>query len=452
MRDDISQDPYRLGSEDIEDPPRKFSAIFRSIGPGLILAGSVVGPGELVATPVLGAEIGYTLLWLILLSCIVKVVVQNELGRYTIATGETALEAFDRIPAPRFLVSWIVWLWLLLIILTMFSMGGMLGAMAEILNRLFPVIALTGWVWIVSCGTVVLVGLGRYGLVEKVSLVLTVLFSVLTVGAVALLFKSPQYFSWAGVVEGLSFRLPEEGLITAVAAFGITGMASTELVAYPYWCLEKGYARFAGPRDATDAWQRRARGWIRVMGVDVLNCMVIYTLATVAFYLLGAGILHGMGILPQGSEMVKILSNMYTETLGSWSLYVFLVGALAATYSTLFAVIASFSRGMADLAGIAGLYDKSDYTVRLKATRISVVPLALIPTLLLFLVREPVVMTKITGVAQSVMLPIIGFATLYLRYVHMPKKILPKGWITLTLWVASVVMLVPVVYLAIKPL
>ena len=34
MRDDISQDPYRLGSEDIEDPPRKFSAIFRRIGPG----------------------------------------------------------------------------------------------------------------------------------------------------------------------------------------------------------------------------------------------------------------------------------------------------------------------------------------------------------------------------------------------------------------------------------
>ena len=220
MRDDTVQDPYHLGREDIEDPPRKFSAIFRRIGPGLILAGSVVGPGELVATPVLGAEIGYTLLWLILLSCIVKVAVQNELGRYTIATGETALEAFNRIPGPRFLVSWVVWLWLLLIILTMFSMGGMLGAMAEILNRLFPVMALSGWVWIVSCGTVVLVGLGRYGLVEKVSLVLTVLFSVLTVGAVALLFKSPQYFSWAGVVDGLSFRLPEEGFITAVAAPG----------------------------------------------------------------------------------------------------------------------------------------------------------------------------------------------------------------------------------------
>ena len=35
------------------------------------------------------------------------------------------------------------------------------------------------------------------------------------------------------------------------------------------------------------------------------------------------------------------------------------------------------------------------------------------------------------------MLPIIGAATLYLRYVHLPRRILPKGWITLALWVTT---------------
>ena len=55
------------------------------------------------------------------------------------------------------------------------------------------------------------------------------------------------------------------------------------------------------------------------MGFDVVNSMVIYTFATVAFYLLGAGILHGMGVVPQGTEMVHMLSAMYTETMGSWS-------------------------------------------------------------------------------------------------------------------------------------
>ena len=61
-----------------------------------------------------------------------------------------------------------------------------------------------------------------------------------------------------------------------------------ERSAYPYWCVEKGYARFAGPREDSDAWRRRARGWIRVMHCDIIVSMAVYTLATVAFYMLGA--------------------------------------------------------------------------------------------------------------------------------------------------------------------
>ena len=50
--------------------------------------------------------------------------------------------------------------------------------------------------------------------------------------------------------EGLQLRLPAEGLVTAVAVFGITGVGATELFMYPYWCVEKGYARFTGPATA----------------------------------------------------------------------------------------------------------------------------------------------------------------------------------------------------------
>jgi hypothetical protein len=40
------------------------------------------------------------------------------------------------------------------------------------------------------------------------------------------------------------------------------------------------------------------------------------------------------------------------------------------------------------------------------------------------------------------MLPVIGFVTVWLRYRHMPKQILPKGWLTLALWVSATVMAV----------
>ena len=107
-------DPYALRPESIEAPPNSFIGTLQRIGPGLITAATVVGTGELIATTVLGAENGYRLLWLVIVSCLIKVVVQNEMGRYTVGTGETALAALNRVPGPRFRVSWVVWTWFLM--------------------------------------------------------------------------------------------------------------------------------------------------------------------------------------------------------------------------------------------------------------------------------------------------------------------------------------------------
>jgi hypothetical protein len=145
----------------------------RRIGPGLVLAASIVGSGELIATTTLGAQVGYSALWIIVLSCAIKPVVQAELGRYTIASGETGLEALDHLPGPRLGVGWLVWAWAALVLMRM-----------------------------------------------------------------------PQYFHWSGLAEGLRLKLPPQGVATAAAVFGITGVGATELFMYPYWCVEKGYARF----------------------------------------------------------------------------------------------------------------------------------------------------------------------------------------------------------------
>ena len=74
-------DPYRLTPADVLEPPRSLPDILRRIGPGMILAAAIVGSGELIATTTLGAEEGYRLLWLILLSCLIKPIVQAERGR-----------------------------------------------------------------------------------------------------------------------------------------------------------------------------------------------------------------------------------------------------------------------------------------------------------------------------------------------------------------------------------
>ena len=82
-------------------PPTRFFQIAKHAGPGLIVAGSIVGSGELIATTKTGAEAGFTLLWLILLGCVVKVFTQIEFGRYTLQSGKTTLAALNEVPGPR---------------------------------------------------------------------------------------------------------------------------------------------------------------------------------------------------------------------------------------------------------------------------------------------------------------------------------------------------------------
>ena len=87
----------------------------------------------------------------------------------------------------------------------------------------------------------------------------------------------------------------------------------------------------------------------------------------------------------------------------------------------------------ADFLVMLGLYRREDYERRLKWTRIFVVLFLVIPILFYVLLRQPVLMVKIVGVSQALLLPVVALATIYLRYVHVPKAsvIHPLGRIAL---------------------
>jgi Mn2+/Fe2+ NRAMP family transporter len=433
------KDPYGLDPADIEDPPRTLGAILRRIGPGMILCASIVGSGELIATTALGAQVGYTALWVILLSCFVKPIVQAEMGRYTIATGETGLAAFDHVPGPRWRVNWIVWAWAFMVSFTLFQVGAMYAGVSQVMHTLLPVVPIKAWVVLLVALTLALLLGGGYERIERLATIKVGLFTMLTVLCAILLTRMPQYFSWRQVLEGLKLRLPPGGLTRAVGVFGITGVGATEFFMYPYWCVEKGYARFTGQRDGTPSWRDRALGWIRVMQVDIFASMLIYTLATVAFYLLGAGILHGMGLQPAADAMISVLSNMYTQTLGGWALWVFYVGAIATLYGTVFAATAAHSRLYADMFRLMGFFPAGDYAARVRWRRRFVWLLATVPALLYWIFREPVGMVFVGGLAQFLMIPVIAGATLYLRHRRLPREVTPSLITTIAVWCASLI-------------
>ncbi len=440
-------DPYVLNPKQIKKPPITRWGTIKQLGPGLLLTGSIVGSGELIATTRLGAEVGFVVLWLILISCIVKVPVQSELGRHAIVTGQTTFVTFNLLPGPRFRVSWLVWGSLFLLFWSTMQTGGILGTMSLALELIFPSFSNTFVVLGLTIMGMLLGLVGQYLTVERITTVLVALFTFTTLASALLLFWTPYAVSPEAILSGLRFSLPSDGAVTAFAVFGITGVGATELLLYPYWCVEKGYAQASGKRDNSPAWRNRARGWISVMKKDVWLCMIIYTLATLAFFFLGAAVLNVKGQIPEGFSAIKILSGMYTETLGGWAFYLFGVGAFVVLFSTYFVTIVGHSRMLADAFSVIGFVRYEKPRDRQRVIQIIGLILPIVYAILYVIWSAPVMMVIIGGLMQTVLLPAIGWAALYYsRKNVLEGGVSPSKFMLVSLMIATIVMAVFAAY------
>ena len=445
MVDRNASDPYALDPAAIKEPPAGWAGSLRYLGPGLILSASIVGSGELIATTTAGAQVGFVLLWLVLVSCLVKVAIQVEFARWTIATGTPALAGFNRVPPKLGRAGWINWLFVVMVASKVLQLGGIVGGTAIAFSILFPIggdplqdPSRTVWHLIVVVTTIALLYSNRYSLVEKGAFWMVAAFSLVTTVIAFGLPWSPWRYSFADIASGFTFGLPAEALGPAVAMFGITGVGADEIAAYNYWCLEKGYARWTGPNDGSEAWVRRARGWIRVMYKDAALSMVIYTFATVAFFMMGAAVLHPQGLMPRGNAMITTLSRMYTDALGTWVTVVFLVGAIAVLGSTLWAAVPAHARMYTNFLSTVGLVDWNNPAVRTRWFRRFIVALPIVWGASSLLLSQPVLMIQIGGVMTGVFLIAVLVATWYLRRTETDSRLFGGGWFHLLLVLSTV--------------
>ena len=532
----------------IESPPSSFWQICRRIGPGLIIAASIVGSGELIATTKTGAQAGFWLLWLILIGCVIKVFVQIEFGRYAVHSGKTTMTALAEVPGPKISGrgNWIVWYWFLMFIGSLGQLGGIVGGVGQALSisipltqsgRDFNAFADTAtkskasqaelasfrqvklrlmrefrkstndaaaiatyknelnlreeriqqnlnqlqkqaetqqlfwedkigkkkfadldhqpppapddkiWAGVIAVLTSLILFSGRYSLIQVFSTIMVGAFTLVTLVNLGLLQSDVIWRATAtDIFNGMQFRLPPSdnamlALGTALATFGIIGVGASELVSYPYWCLEKGYARFTGKFDGSESWFIRARGWLRVMQWDAWCSMVIYTLATVAFYLLGAAILGRANLDPEGPDMIRTLAVMYEPVFGDWAALLFLFGSFAVLYSTFFVANASHARVFSDTLGVLGVAKKDEKFHRRRVRILSAAfPLICLGIYIFF--PRPTQLVLLGALLQSIMLPMLAIAGLYFRYVKTPKRLMPSRWWDLFLWLSALGMMV----------
>jgi Mn2+/Fe2+ NRAMP family transporter len=505
-------------------PPTSFFGILSYLGPGLIIAASIVGSGELIATTLTGARGGLSLLWLIILGCVVKVFAQIEIGRFTVSTGIPTLSALSTVPGPRIAGrgNWLVWYWFFMWFCSIGQLGGIVGSVGQVLAIVQPLttqgadyktignletqIKLASvkarsatpqekeamgleaksieesleslkrdylvkyasgaaksqsteelvtsmnvaglprpmddryWAIPVAIITAGLLFYGGYSLVQSASTAMVAIFTLVTLATVIGLQAKPDWsISASEWLQGLSFGLPEgdklKALTTALATVGIIGVGAAELIQYPYWCLEKGYARHTGPDDGSSAWLDRARGWLRVMHYDIGVSMLIYTTATIGFFVLGAGILHRSGIQPEESKLIQTLSAMYEPVLGSWAPPIYLLGAFMVLYSTYYVANASHARTFTDGMAVLNLIS-TDQVVQARMVRFLSALFPMLCLLVYWVLPSPAWLVLISGSAQAVMLPMLGFAALYFRYFKTRRELHGAKWVEIGLWIS----------------
>ena len=413
----MSFDPYQVSAATIKNPPQGILESFKFLGPGFILSASIVGSGELVATTILGAKAGFTAFWIIILSCLIKVAVQLQFGKHAILSGESSIRAFDKITGPRFKgKSWMVWSVLGLQLLKIIQLGGMVGCTALVLKLIFPFLPIPVWAVITGYSASILIYKNYYPIVEKGSLVMIGFFTIMTIWSLAALNKTEYAFTLADLIQGMKFNLPPDLILVAIGAFGITGVAADEIIAYNYWCIEKGYAAYTGPQDHSPSREARAQGWIKVMYLDALIAMIIYTLVTAAFYLLGAAILHTRGEIPEGNVLIERIALIYTESLGPGIKSAYLIGAFFVLYSSVFATLAAMTRIFSDGMAVLGLYDFTDFVHRKRIVSFLAFVFPTLWVIMYFTINLPVLMILSGGVVGSIMLILVAYAAYYFKY------------------------------------
>ncbi|MFH8365893.1 Nramp family divalent metal transporter [Streptomyces sp. NPDC018031] len=297
---------------------------WRYIGPGIVVAATGVGAGDLVATLIAGSKFGYTLMWAAVLGCLVKISLAEAAGRWHLATGRTLFEGW------RTLGGWTTGYFAVYVVVWGFVYGAAAMVSSALpLDALFPgTMDLKAWAVLTGLVGLVFVWFNRYAVFEKV---MTVLVGVMFVVTVYLAVRVGPHLGDA--LAGLGPALPDGSLLYTLGLIGGVGGTIT-LAAYGYWVNAKGW---------TDS------GWMKVMRLDNRVAYLTTGVFVVAMLVVGAELLHSTDIaLTKGDKGLLDLSDVLAARYGETTAKLFLVGFFATSFTSLIGVWHGVSLLVAD--------------------------------------------------------------------------------------------------------
>lgn len=383
-------------------------ARWRLIGPGIVVAVTGVGAGDLVATLVAGSRFGYMLLWAAIIGCVVKIALAEAAGRYHLATGKTILEGW------RSLGRWTSWYFGIYILLWGFVYGATaMSATALPLAALFPDV-MPLWAWGILMGVfgAAFVLMNRYAVFEALMKILVGVMFVVVVGLA--IFVAPNL---GNLIAGLVPHLPEGAGIYTLGLIGGVGGTIT-LAAYGYWVNAKGW---------------RTPEWMSMMRLDNIAAYILTGIFVIAMLIVGAELLYSSQIaLAGGGRGLLDLGDVLAQRFGAPIAAIFLLGFFATTLSSLLGVWQGVSLLFADFVRNLSGSAMSEGTSGLEASpafRFYVFWLT-VPPIALLLLGRPFALIIAYGAFGAFFMPFLALTLMWLLNSARTPVAWRSGWLS----------------------
>lgn len=370
-------------------------SFWKLAGPGLVVAATGIGSGDVVSATVGGARYGVVLLWAILAGAFFKFVLSEGIARWQLATGLTALEGWA-----EYLPSWVKWYFGVYLVLWTVAVSAALTNACGL-----GISNLTGGAIPQSWGAVAhsLIGfafvwLGGYTSFEKLMKVLVGImgFSILFCALFTLQDPLPA-------VQGLVIPIIPAGSGTYVLSLigGVGG--SITMLSYNYWMREEG---MKGP------------GFLSYVRGDVAIAYVFTALFGVSIMLIANDAFFVNSVKLVDSQAVPRMAEALGALLGTFGRFAYSAGFWAAVVASLLGVWQSVPYLYADFYGIVKKLpaEARQEVVKVTSTpyRLALLYITLVPMPFAFTARPIAVIVTYT-IVGSLFVPFLAATLLYLN-------------------------------------
>jgi hypothetical protein len=348
-------------------PPLTVKGLFQWAGPAIILGALAVGGFEAYHAGFMGAKLFVGIFWLYWVSCVAQLFLNQEIARYTIATGETVLQGFTRLGPPR------LWAWASAIFCWLqvawpaWITGAAAGAAAVLGFGTWQ-----AWSVVALAAVFLCFAFSRY-VYDTLEKIMFACFVVANVGLAAFTVMMTTPAAAAETAKGWV----SVGLIPAGITLGMIGPFLLQPAGgfwnfwHTYWVRERGmgmgqyFGRVTGlverPEeirrtgfifDANDPRElEKFRGWLRLNNITlavfflILGGVVFTYFASLAGY--SAKTLYNMEI-PSGWRMAVVLSEIFGSAYGQIGFALFGIIIIFALFDSQFSIYDGVARMWAD--------------------------------------------------------------------------------------------------------